>query len=280
MSYKIILDSCGELTDKMKNSRRFSNVALSIEVGDYKVIDDETFDQAKFLEAVASTTACPKSACPSPEQYMKAFDCECERIYVVTLSEKLSGSHNSAVLAKKLYEEVNPYAKIEVFNSKSASAAQTLEALKIDELEQKGLLFDEIVKETNKYIDNLSTVFVLEDLSFLERNGRLTGVKRLAASILHIVPIMGAAPDGTILQLDQARGINKAMTKLVTRIVDSCKQKNSVNLIIAHCNCPDRALDLKDKIISHLPELNININNTRGIASLYAGNKGIIVAFD
>lgn len=280
MSYKIILDSCGELTDTMSKNGHFANVPLTIEVGDYKFVDDETFDQAKFLNTVASTTACPKSACPSPEQYMKAFDCGCDRIYVITLSEKLSGSHNSAVLAKKLYQEMNPHIKVEVFNSKSASAAQTLEALKVHALEQKGLKFEEIVKETKKYIDTISTNFVLEDLSFLERNGRLTGVKKLAANILHIVPVMAATSEGSICQLDQARGINKAMTKLITRIIDTCKQKKSANLIIAHCNCPERALDLKDRVISSLPGLTININNTHGIASLYAGNKGIIVAYD
>lgn len=279
MSYKIILDSCGELTDEMIKSGRFSNVALTINVGNHKIVDDETFDQAKLLEAIASTTACPKSACPSPEQYIKAFDCECDRIYVITLSDKLSGSHNSAVLAKKLYEEVNPHAKIAVLDSKSASAGQTLHALKIDELEQKGLEFNKIVEETKKYIDIVSTHFVLEDLSILERNGRLTGVKRLAANILHIVPIMGES-DGSIIQLDQARGINKAMGKLLARVVEGCKRKNSKNIIIAHCNAPERALDLKDKIISHLPNLNIMINNTHGISSLYAGNKGIIVAYD
>lgn len=279
MSYKIILDSCGELTDEMKNSGRFSNVALTIEVGHHKIIDDETFNQANFLKTIASTTACPKSACPSPEQYMKAFDCECERIYVVTLSDKLSGSHNSAVLAKKLYEEVNPYTKIAVFDSKSASAGETLGALRIDEMEQKSFSFNEIVDEVKKYFDTVSTHFVLEDLSFLERNGRLTGVKRLAANILHIVPIMGET-DGSIIQLDQARGINKAMGKLLARVVDGCKNKNTKNIIIAHCNAPERAIDLKDKIISYLPNLNININNTRGISSLYAGNKGIIVAYD
>jgi len=279
MSYKIILDSCGELTEDMKKTGRFANVALTIEVGNYKFVDDETFDQAKLLNAIATTTACPKSACPSPEQYMKEFDCECERVYVVTLSSKLSGSHNSAVLAKKLYEEVNPYAKIEVFDSESASTGETLTALKIDALEQKGLSFEEITAETKKYIDTLTTNFVLEDLSFLERNGRLTGVKKLAASILHIVPIMSET-DGSIIQLDQARGINKAMKKLLTIIVENCTIKNSKNLIISHCNAPERATDLKDKIISSLPSLNININNTRGISSLYAGNKGIIVSYD
>ena len=131
MSYKIILDSCGELTDEMRDSNNYLNVSLTLQVGETKVIDDNTFNQKKFLELVASTSACPKSSCPSPEQYMKAFDCECDNIYAVTLSDKLSGSYNSACLAKKLYSETNPYAKIHVIDSKSASAGQTLIGMKM-----------------------------------------------------------------------------------------------------------------------------------------------------
>ena len=220
MSYKIILDSCGELTEEMALSGHFTNVPLTLEVGEYRVVDDETFNQAAFLNAVASTTACPKSACPSPEQFMKAYDCGCSRIYVFTLSEQLSGSYNSAMLAKKLYEEINPYVKIYVFNSRSASAGETIEAAKVMEFEKQELSFEEIVKKTEEYISNISTYFVLEDLSFLERNGRLTGVKKIAANLLHIVPIMAGSKEGTIYQVGQARGINKALTKLINLICE------------------------------------------------------------
>lgn len=279
MSYKIILDSCGELTDEMRDSNNYLNVSLTLQVGETKVIDDNTFNQKKFLELVASTSACPKSSCPSPEQYMKAFDCECDNIYAVTLSDKLSGSYNSACLAKKLYSETNPYAKIHVIDSKSASAGQTLIGMKISEYENIGLDFDEIVENTEAYRDSLTTLFVLEDLSFLERNGRLTGVKRLAANLLHIVPIMGATPEGTIYQVDQARGFKKAMSKLTDIIVDGCNKKHPKDLVIAHCNCLERAEDLKSRIIKDCPDVNVHINDTQGVASLYAGNGGIIIAF-
>ncbi len=121
-------------------------------------------------------------------------------------------------------------------------------------------------------------LFVLEDLSFLERNGRLTGVKRLAANLLHIVPIMGSTPEGTIYQVDQTRGFKKAMSRLVDIIVGECEKKQPKDLVIAHCNCPERAEDLKEKILTRYSDINININDTKGVASLYAGNKGIIVA--
>ena len=278
MSYKIILDSCGELTDEMQKSGNYINVPLTLQVGETKVIDDETFHQKDFLELVASTSECPKSSCPSPEEYMNAYDCKCDRVYVVTLSDKLSGSYNSACLAKKLYSEVNPFAKIHVIDSKSASAGETLIGMKIAEYENMGFEFEKIVELAEEYRDSIYTLFVLEDLSFLERNGRLTGVKRLVANLRHIVPIMGSTPEGTIYQVDQTRGFKKAMSRLVDIIVGECEKKQPKDLVIAHCNCPERAEDLKEKILARYSHINININDTKGVASLYAGNKGIIVA--
>lgn len=278
MSYRIILDSCGELTEEMKSTGNFINVPLTLQVGEVNIVDDETFDQAKFLNLVASSSECPKSACPSPEQYMKSFDCECNNIYIVTLSAALSGSYNSACLAKRLYEETNPYTNVYVFNSKSASAGETLIGMKIAEYENAGLVFDEIVKKVEQYIDSMTTTFVLEDLTFLERNGRLTGLKRLAANLLHIVPIMGATPEGTICQLDQARGMKKAMSKLIELVLEYCKNLDSDKLVISHCNCADRALYIKDKIIEKFPNISVYINDTRGVASLYAGNGGVIIS--
>lgn len=278
MSYKIILDSCGELTDEMQKSGNYINVPLTLQVGETKVIDDETFNQKDFLELVASTSECPKSSCPSPEEYMNAYDCKCDRVYVVTLSDKLSGSYNSACLAKKLYSEINPFTKIHVIDSKSASAGETLIGMKIAEYENMGFEFEKIVELAEEYRDSIYTLFVLEDLSFLERNGRLNGVKRLAANLLHIVPIMGSTPEGTIYQVDQTRGFKKAMSRLVDIIVGECEKKQPKDLVIAHCNCPERAEDLKEKILTRYSDINININDTKGVASLYAGNKGIIVA--
>ena len=278
MSYKIILDSCGEQSDEMLKTGLYSNVPLTLQVGETKIIDDETFDQKAFLDLVASTSECPKSACPAPATYMEYFEGEEERVYVVTLSEKLSGSYNSAVLAKNMYQETSTK-KIHVFNSKAASPSQTIIALKIDELEKKGLSFEEIVDKCEKYTDYISTIFILEDLGFLEKNGRLTGLKKLAVSLLNIVPIMQATDEGSIGQKTQARGMKSALTKMIELIVEECKQKDPKRLIIAHCNCPERAKNVSERLSEQIPGVEIIVNNTQGVASLYAGNGGIIVAF-
>ena len=118
MKYKIIVDSCGELTDKMKSSGCFETASLSIEVGGHHIIDDDTFDQADFLRRVAECEECPKSSCPSPERYMEGYHCDAEHVYAVTLSAELSGSYNSAVLGKNLYHEEYGEKDIYIFNSR------------------------------------------------------------------------------------------------------------------------------------------------------------------
>ena len=139
MRYKIIIDSCGELLDEWKKDECFESIPLTLMVGAEQIIDDETFDQAEFIDKVAACPECPKSACPSPESYRKAFDCEAEHIYCVTLSAELSGSYNSAVLGANLAQEEDEDLKIHVFNSRSASIGETLIVKKIVECEEAGL---------------------------------------------------------------------------------------------------------------------------------------------
>ena len=147
MSYKIIVDSCGELFDDMKADGRFQSVPLELEVDGYHVVDDESFDQLEFIRRVKESRHSPKSSCPSPQRYVEAYLGEAEHVYVVTLSSKLSGSYNSAELAKKLYLEEHRAKQIHVFDSCSASIGETLIAEKIQESEEAGKSFEEVEKE-------------------------------------------------------------------------------------------------------------------------------------
>ena len=278
MSYKIAIDSCGELLDEWKNDERIESIPLTLTVGGENIIDDATFDQKDFLKKVADCPECPKSACPSPERYMKAYECEAEHIYAVTLSAELSCSYNSAILGKNLLLEEQPEKKVHVFNSKSASGGQSLIAMKIIECEEKGLSFGEVVSEVEKYIEEMSTFFVLENLETLRKNGRLSRVKALVASALKIKPVMGSTPEGTICQLDQARGMNKAIVKMVDHIGEKGINIPEKTVAITHCNCPERAKMLEEAIREKLHPAKIVVMDTAGVSSMYANDGGVIVA--
>ena len=277
MSYKIIIDSCGELLDEWKQDEHFESVPLTLNVGGETIIDDAAFNQSEFLKKVAACETCPKSACPSPERYMKAFDCDADHVYAVTLSVELSGSYNSAVLGRNLLHEEQPDKKIYVFNSRSASIGETLIGLKIQECEEAGYTFEEVVSTVEEYIAEQNTFFVLDNLETLRKNGRLSTVKAFVASALKIKPVMGATPEGTICQLDQARGINKALIKMVQHIVDKTINSEKKVLAISHCNCLDRAMLLKNAIQEKLPVKKIVVLDTAGVSSMYANDGGVMV---
>ena len=100
MTYKIIGDSCLDLTDELKKDSRFQMIPLTLQVGTATVVDDETFNQKKFIDMVKACPECPKTACPSPETFKEAYEAaDAEGVFVITLSGHLSGSYNSAALA-------------------------------------------------------------------------------------------------------------------------------------------------------------------------------------
>lgn len=278
MHYKIIVDSCGELPQELKEDGHFQSVPLELDVDDYHVVDDESFCQLEFLQKVKESPNCPKSACPSPQKYCEAFESDAERIYVVTLSSKLSGSYNSAMVAKQMFETEYPQKKVHVFDSCSASVGETLIGIKIQELEKAGRTFEEIVAQTGKYIEKQQTFFVLETLETLRKNGRLSNLKALVAGVLKIKPIMGSTPDGQICQLAQAQGMNKALERMVKEVIDKTKDCEQKILAISHCNCPKRAQKVRELIEQAAHFKDILILETAGVSSMYANNGGVIIA--
>lgn len=277
--YKIIIDSCGELTEELKADGHYESVPLEMEVNGHRIVDDATFDQQDFLKKVKESPVGPKSSCPSPERYMEAFEGEAEHIYVVTLSKELSGSYNSAVLAKNLYEEEHGKDKkqIYVFNSRSASIGETLIGIRVQECEEAGMEFDKIVEVVEAYIGTQHTYFVLETLETLRKKAG-KNLKAFVANALNIKPVMGSTPEGTICQLAQARGMNKALKKMVEEAISKVDDSEERILAISHCNCPMRAKAVKEEIERITKFKKIIIADTAGISSMYANDGGVIIA--
>lgn len=277
MSYKIVVDSCCELPKEYMHDSRFERVPLGLEVGEYHIFDDDDFNQAEFLRKIAEYPGCPKSSCPSPERFQEAYHTEAENIYVVTLSSHLSGTYNSAQLGKSLYIEKYGQKNIHIVDSESASCGETRIALKLMELEEQGLSFEEVVEKIEQFRDEQNTYFILDNLETLRKNGRLTGVKALVASTLSIKPVMGA-DKGNIVQRSQCIGIKKSLAKMVSLIVEELKDAQDKVLVISHCNCLERAETVKKMLEAKVSLKQIMIQDTRGLSTLYANDGGIIVA--
>jgi DegV family protein with EDD domain len=278
MDYRILVDSCTDLPKQIKEDPHIRIIPLTLTIDDRDVVDNETFNQKEFLKIMKASPNSPKSACPSPEDYMKEFSKDGDS-YVVTISSELSGSYNSANLAKRLYLEENPGKNIEIIDSRSASVAQTLITMRLRDLIKEGHHFNEIVKRINTFRSEIRTKFVLESLDNLRKNGRLSHIKTIIANVLNIKPIMEGTTEGTIGKLDQARGINKALIVMAEIIAREVTKPQERILAIAHCNCYQRAIYVKDEILKRIPFKDCFIVDTAGVSSMYANEGGIIVAY-
>lgn len=277
MSCRIVIDSGGEYTEDMKSKNTYCLAQLSIEI-DGQVYVDETISQQELLKHIADSPNCPKSSCPSPEAYMELCRCDEDNVYIVVISGQLSGSYNSAILGKNLYEEEYGEKNIHVFDSKSASVGQTNICNKISECESLGMNFEEIVEIVEEFIAQQNIYFVLESLETLRKNGRLTGIKSVLASALNIKPVMSADKQGVIIQLSQMRGMKKALAKMVDTMIEGINEPEGKVIGIAHCNNRERAELVKSMIEAKIQVKDIYITETSGISTLYASDGGIIMA--
>lgn len=280
MRYKIIGDSCCDISKSNEVYGKVQHIPLTLSLEGKEYIDDETFDQKAFINHVAASKDCARSACPSPQSYMNAYEGDYDSVFVVTLSGNLSGSYNSAMTAVNMYYEEYPNdgKKIHVFDSCSASCGEGNIAQKIYELAEQGLSHEEIVEQVNAYSLEMKTYFVIETLEPLRKNGRLSNLKAIVASVLNIKPVMGATDEGLIIQLGQARGMERSLKKMIEYIVENTKNIEEKVLAISHVNCIERAMWVKDEILKLAKFKDITIADTAGVATLYANDGGIIVA--
>ena len=278
MGFKIVVDSCCDLTGQMLKDPHFVKVPLTIRSNGSSFIDNEAFDQADLLWAMKQSEEAPSTACPSPQSYLDAYQGPEEDVYVVTLSALLSGSHNSAEQARMLMEEDHPNKNVYVFNSCSASSGEVLVALKVRELAESGAPFKHVVREVEQFIYQMQTMFVLETLENLRKNGRLTRLQSVITGALKIKLLMAATPEGEICKLGQMLSMKQALSKMVDHMANDPAHAGRT-LAICHCNCLDRAFQVKAMAEQRCKFAHILILEAGGITSVYANDGGIVTAY-
>ena len=278
----ILADRCCDLSPELLKKTQARVAPLTITIDDTHYVDDGTVDIPPYVAAMKASKNPVRSACPSPDLYaedIKAADDDC---FIITLSSKLSGSHNAAVLGVQLAEEDMPEKKVHVFDSESASAGETYLALMIHDLIAAGKSFEQIVETVEEKIRSMHTLFVLDSLDNLVKNGRISKTVALLANVLSIRLLMSDDGHGSIKNISKARGIKGALTQMV----ETCRKHTeglaaaSQRLVISYCNCPERARQVRDMIREKCPAIGeIVMTPTSALSSMYANDGGVVIAY-
>lgn len=279
MSYKIVTDGCCDYTPEMKGWSNLVSVPLTLEVDDFKTLDDANFDQADFVRRMRAFDGPAKSACPSIESWMKAYEGPEDELYVLTITGKLSGTYNSAVQAKKVYEEEYGTAKkIHVFDSKATSGKETIIAMKIKELAETGMAFEQVIAEIDPFINRCELHFCLDNLENLHKNGRLSNLQSSLLGVLRVKLIMKEI-DGDIHKITQDISINRSMMKMADLIAKSLEKVDTSDqyLVVTHCMNEERGKMVYDRILSKCKFKKAWLLGMGGLNTLYANEGGVLV---
>ena len=279
MTWKIVADSgCDyrEITD-LANQTRFESVPLTIQIDHEIFVDNAQLDIDGMMEKMYATSSASKSACPSPDDYLRSFE-GAENIFVVTITGSLSGSHNSAQLAKKLFLEENPTANIHVIDSLSAGGEVDLIVRKLNDLIKEGLSFEQVVEAITHYQENTKLLFVLAKVDNLVKNGRLSKLIGAVVGLLNIRMVGEASDTGTLELLQKARGAKKALTAAVDEVLKAGYKGGRI--IIAHRNNEKFCQQFSEVIKEKFPAADISFLPTSGLCSFYAEEGGLLMGYE
>ena len=236
----IVVDSCCEIPNDYENVVPIEKVPFHVICNGKDYLDDGTIDRDNLLLEMSKAKDATKSACPSPQDFLNVFEKfkEVKNIFLVTVSSQLSGAYNSAMTAKNMFLENHKDAFIHVFDSMGASTTEMNVVMGINEyIKEKINNLDpsKLVEKITDYTNNLNTYFVLQCYDNFVKSGRISKAKAYLSNALNIVPIM-KGENGVIVLADKARGLNKALFKMVDVMKKNVSDFSTRTLSITHCN--------------------------------------------
>ncbi len=275
MSVRFIGDSCCDFTKLDKRKYDIVSVPMSVIIGGVEYQDDGTITQAEWIEMVKNDPGYPKSACPSPDAFYKAFK-EGADNYVITLSSKLSGVYNSAMVAREMFLEDHEDTRIHVFDSLSAAAGEHLLFEQITELADAGLSFEEVVAQGEAFRDDMLTIFVLDDLDTFKKNGRLKGIKALVATTMNIKPVL-VGDEGEVKQIDQGIGMSHAINRMLHHI-EKMNLAVERKVRITQCDSKELCVKIARVLSERFGFSDIKILSANGLSTIYENPGGVVMA--
>ncbi len=274
----IVCDTSADFTRDEAEAMGIIYVPFTIDANGTSYIDTYDLDLESLYRDMKETKEPIRTACPSPFHFKEAIESAgADECFVVTISSKLSGSHNAAASGIHAVLEEYPHKKIALIDSKSASAGTSNVVSKLYQWIQEGKTFDEVQKAIEDYVEEQNTFFILESMDNLIKNGRIPKLAGKAVNVLNMKPIM-KSEHGSIALHQINRGFKKSLMRLGDELIKLSKEKSADLITICYSHAEDKAEMLKKRLQEEIENAKILMVQTKGLASAYADYGGIVVA--
>ena len=272
MKRKIVTDSSCDIWEL--NGVDFAVAPMTISTDNKHYVDNQELDVRLMSEDLAKYKGVSHTACPSVGSWLDCYE-GYDEVFVVTLTGAMSGTYNSAMTAKGIYEEENENVKIHVFDSLSTGPEMRLLIEKLKEMIEEDLTFEEIVEKGQDYLNHTRLFFALKSLHNFAMNGRVSKAVASAIGVLNISIFATASEEGTFQQISKCRGEKKVVKSMIEHLENAGYHGGKVR--ISHADNLKLAHNVRDKILELYPHADIIVYPMGGLCTYYAEIGGLLV---
>lgn len=272
MKRKIVADSSCDIWEL--NGVDFAVAPMTISTDNKHYVDNQKLDVRLMSDDLAKYKGVSHTACPSVGSWLDCYE-GFDEIFVITLTGAMSGTYNSAMTAKGIYEEENENVKVHVFDSLSTGPEMRLLIEKLKEMIEEDLTFEEIVEKGQDYLNHTRLFFALKSLHNFAMNGRVSKTVASAIGVLNISIFATASEKGTIQQISKCRGEKKVVKSMIEHLEDAGYHGGKVR--ISHADNLKLAHNVRDKILELYPNADIIVYPMGGLCTYYAEKGGLLV---
>ena len=255
----------------------FAYSPMKIITAEKEFVDNQCLDIEAMTNIFDQYKGKSKTSCPNPADWLETFG-DADDIYCVTITSALSGSYNSACIAKQMYEAENEGKRVFVLDTLSAGPEITLVIRKLEECIKSGMTYEETCECIAQYLKNTGLVFMLKSLKNFANNGRVSPAVAKIVGIAGICIVGKASDEGTLAPTHKCRGEAKSLKTLLTDLQELGLREGKVS--IGHCQNEHAAEQLKEMILDRFPQTQVEIHKLRGLCSFYAEKGGLLVGFE
>ncbi|MFY0544493.1 DegV family protein [Brevibacillus sp. H7] len=246
----ILTDSASDIDSSLRQSLGIISVPLKVTFGGETFVDGVTLTSSAFFEKLKQSDIMPTTSQPSPLDFVEAYKLIIEKygkdvqIIAVLLAGVLSGTYQSAVIAKSMMEE---NVDITVIDSRKASFVHGLICVEAAQAIKEGKTKQQVLDMIDRYLDEVQVYFIVDTLEYLQKGGRIGKASAVIGSLLNIKPILTLDPVGTVSAFDKVRGTKKALARVMEALKEYA-QGQPVKVAVLHGAAPDEAAALLDQV--------------------------------
>lgn len=272
---KIVSDSSSDLLEL--RSVEFSSAPMKVVTAEREFSDDKELDLGEMAAFFDTYKGKSQTSCPNTADWLAAFG-DADDVFCVTITSGLSGSYNSACVAKRAYEEEHAGRRVFVIDTLSAGPELTLIIEKLEEYVTAGFSYEEICERITEYQKQTGLIFMLKSLKNFANNGRVSPALAKLIGLIGICIVGKASDQGTLEPMHKCRGENRALETLLSELASAGLRRGKVS--IGHADNAPAAERLAQMLREKFEKVTVEIHRMRGLCSYYAEKGGLLVGFE